>query len=195
MVAGMNALLDLDPTTSEQRRRGMLAEADELLGAVEELRLQDANVLPDPLAEAVKALQLRLGRTEGVRPGSLRAAHNLVLAAQHRLMASNPRNPVPQAHPGRGMGQPLMTLLREGRWKFLTIPSAAGCAGRDEWLELVDDTVERACDRWAYAHHQVVRAAREGRPARVLRAVEEAAWSNYFDLRSEAERLRSARSS
>ena len=191
----MNALLDLDATTAEQRRRGMLAEADELLGAVEELRLADANALPDPLAEAVKALQVRLGRPEGVRPASLRAAHNLVLAAQHRLMASNPRNPVPRAHPGRGMGQPAMTRLREGRWKFLTIPSAAAFASRDDWLEMVEETVERACDRWAYAHYQVIRAVRERRSARVLREVEEAAWSNYFELRSEAERLRSARSS
>ena len=186
----MSALLDTDPVEVEERRRGMLNVADELLGSVELLRLADRSELPTPLGQAIVSLQARLNRTAPTAPATVRAAHNLVFAIQQRLMAANPNNPNPRSHPGRGMGQPMMATVASGsRWKFLTLPPAAGCATREEWLDRVEETVERACDRWAYAHHQALRAAREGRrPARAM-AVADAAWSNYFELRTEADRL------
>lgn len=186
----MEALLDRGPDVSERRRRHLLAESDELLGSVEMLRLDDSNDLPATLGTAIAALQERLGRSAPGPPGTVRAAHNLVFAIQQRLMAANPGNPNPRAHSGRGMGQPMMAAVAAGRrWKFLTLPPASASGSREEWLERVEETVERACDRWAYAHHQAVRATREGRRSAALAAIAQAAWDNYFELRSEADRL------
>ena len=186
----MRALLDADPVEVEQRRRGMLADADELLGSVELLRLEDEGEMPSPLGHAIAALQERLGRNAPQPPSTVRAAHNLVFAIQQRLMAANPNNPNPRSHPGRGMGQPMIAAVASGRrWKFLTLPPAAAGESREEWLERIEETVERACDRWAYAHHQALRSAREGRRSAAAMAIADAAWNNYFELRSEADRL------
>ena len=57
-------------------------------------------------------------------------------------------------------------------------------------MELVDDTVERAWDRWCYAQHQAIQSAREGRHPEVALAVARTAWTNYWELREEASRLK-----
>lgn len=188
----MSALLDFDPDGAEQRRRGLLEESDGLLDVVERLRLADRSQVPSELAAAITRLQERLGRSNPPRPSTLRAAHNLLLAAQGRLLAAGARNPLPRAHHGRGMGQPVFAAIAPGRsWKFLSLPAPSAAPTREAWLQLVDDTVERACDRWAYAHHQALRAVRAGQPAAAALAVADAAWSNYYELRREADRLRS----
>ena len=48
---------------------------------------------------------------------------------------------------------------------------------------------KRAWDRWCYAQHHAVRAARERFKAHVAAAVAHAAWSNYWELLVEAERI------
>jgi hypothetical protein len=181
-----------DRSPAEQRRRRLLAESDALLDHVEQLRLEDETVAPERLRNAIRTLQIRLGRREPPpAPATLTAAHELVLAVQQRLMAANPRNVLPRSHPGRASGQPLMARIRGGaRWKLLTLPPLPAAGPDHGWLALVDDTVERACDRWAYAQHQVTRAAREKVGVEAALAIARAAWRNYWELRLEADRLR-----
>jgi hypothetical protein len=176
----------------EARRRSLLAESDSLLDDVEALRLSDRTEAPPPLREAIRALQIRLGRHDPpLAPATLHAAHDLVFAVQQRLMAANPNNPRPNRHIGRPGGQPVMTLVRgDRRWKVLTLPPPANEAGEEEWLELVESTVERAWDRWCYAQQHAVRAARAHFKPHVALAVERTAWSNYWELYVEAERIR-----
>ncbi len=178
----------------EARRRSLLAESDGLLDDVEALHLEDRIEAPQPLREAIRELQIRLGRHDPpMPPAALRAAHDLVFAVQQRLMAANPKNPRPNRHAGRPGGQPIVTLVRdEMRWKLLTLPPPPNSAAEDEWLELVDSTVERAWDRWCYAQQHAVRAARAHcKPdIAVAIAVAHTAWLNYWELREEAERIK-----
>jgi hypothetical protein len=176
----------------ETRRRSLLVESDSLLDDLEALRLDDHSEAPQPLREAIRALQIRLGRHDPpMPPATLRAAHDLVFAVQQRLMAANPNIPRPNRHAGRPGGQPLVTVVRDGtRWKLLTLPPPANDAAEDEWLELVESTVERAWDRWCYAQQQAVRNAREHFKPQVAVAVAQTAWSNYWELYLEAERIR-----
>ncbi|HKV87101.1 MAG TPA: hypothetical protein VJT78_03805 [Candidatus Dormibacteraeota bacterium] len=183
----------------ESRRRSLLAESDALLDDLELLRLADRSEAPPRLREAIQALQVRLGRRNPpVPPATLDAVHDLVFAVQQRLMAANPNNPRPNGHSGRPGGQPIVTLVVDDRkWKVLTLPSPTSCADEDEWIALVECTVERGWDRWCYAQQQAVRAARERFKPLAALAVARAAWANYWDLVEEAEllkgRLRSRR--
>jgi hypothetical protein len=177
----------------EARRRSLLAESDSLLDDLESLRLDEHTEAPQPLREAIRALQVRLGRHDPpLAPSTLHAAHDLVFAVQQRLMAANPNNPRPNRHVGRPGGQPMITVVREDRrWKLLTLPPPPANASDEEWLALVDSTVERAWDRWCYAQQHAVRAARAHFKPHVAVAVLRTAWSNYWELYEEAERIRS----
>jgi hypothetical protein len=182
---------------SDTRRKSLLAESDVLLDDVELLRLQDRTEAPPRLRDAIRSLQLRLGRRNPpLPPATLHAAHDLVFAVQQRLMAANPNLPGPNRHTGRPTGQPLVTVVRDDRvWKVLTLPAQPGSAeesGVDlaDWLDLIDCTVERAWDRWCYAQQHAVRAAREHFKAHVAIAVERAAWTNYWELLEESKRIR-----
>ena len=185
------AISEQSEQASETRRKSLLAESDVLLDDVETLRLQDKTEAPPRLREAIRALQLRLGRRNPpLPPATLHAAHDLVFAVQQRLMAANPNHPRPNRHTGRPSGQPVVTVVRDERvWKVLTLPSPLNGADDAEWLELVDSTVERAWDRWCYAQQHAVRAAREHFKAPVAVAVARAAWNNYWELLEEAERI------
>jgi hypothetical protein len=179
--------------TTEIHRRLLLAESDCLLDEVEHLRLNDATEAPLRLREAIRAMQIRLGRRNPpVAAVTLDAAHDLVFAVQQRLMAANPKNPRPNRHNRRPSGQPLMTLVREDRkWKVLTLPPPTISGEDADWTELVESTVERAWDRWCYAQQHAVRAARIHLKPQVAFAVARAAWSNYWDLLQDAERIKS----
>ena len=179
--------------TGEERRRTLLAESDSLLDDVEILRLDDHTDAPQRLREAIHALQVRLGRLDPpMPPATLHAAHDLVFAVQQRLMAANPNNPRPNRHAGRPGGEPMITLVGDGRrWKLLTLPPPPSTGDEGEWLELVDATVERAWDRWCYAQQHAVRAARAQFKPHVAAAVARTAWSNYWDVLQDAERIRS----
>src|SRR5437588_11831904 len=109
---------------AETQRRILLAESDHLLDDVETLRLHDESEAPLRLREAIRALQIRLGRRNPPMPAAtLDAAHELVFAVQQRLMAANPSNPRPLRHPGRPGGQPIFTIVRDDKkWKVLTLP-------------------------------------------------------------------------
>ena len=176
----------------EMRRRTLLAETDCLLDDVEALCLDDHTEAPQPLREAIRALQIRLGRHDPhAAPATLRAAHDLVFAVQQRLMAANPNNPRPNRHPGRPGGQPVITVVRgDRRWKLLTLPPPPIGAAEDEWLELVESTVERAWDRWCYAQQHAVSSVRAHFKPVVAVAVARTAWTNYWELREEADRIR-----
>jgi hypothetical protein len=194
MVLRMAAatLLGRSEDATETRRRSLLAESDVLLDDVETLRLHDRTDTPERLREAIRALQIRLGRRNPpIPPATLHAAHDLVFAVQQRLMAANPNHPRPNRHVGRPSGQPAVTVVRDDRvWKVLTLPSPPNGVADAEWLELVDCTVERAWDRWCYAQHHAVRAAREHFKADVAVAVVRAAWGNYWELLKESELIR-----
>jgi hypothetical protein len=185
------AMLAQSELASETRRKTLLADSDVLLDDVEALRLQDETEAPPRLREAIHALQLRIGRRNPpLPPATLHAAHDLVFAVQQRLMASNPNHPRPNRHDGRPGGQPLVTVVRDDRrWKVLTLPSPPNGAMDSEWLELVDQTVERAWDRWCYAQQHAVRASREHFKASVTVAVARAAWTNYWELLEESRRI------
>ena len=176
---------------AELHRRFLLAESDLLLDDLEMLRLEDASEAPPRLREAVRALQIRLGRHNPPLPAAtLDAVHDLVFAVQQRLMSANPKNPRPSRHVGRPSGQPVMSVVREDRkWKVLTLPAPAGVE-EDDWWELVDSTVDRAWDRWCYAQQHAIRAARMHVKAQLALAVAQTAWSNYWMLLLDAERIR-----
>jgi hypothetical protein len=180
--------------TAEQRRRVLLIESDLLLDDVETLRLEDRTEAPFRLREAIRALQIRLGRRNPPLPAAtLAAAHDLVFAVQQRLMAANPRNPRPLRHLGRPSGQPILTPVREDRkWKVLTLPPPTSDGEDGAWMELVESTVERAWDRWCYAQQQAVRAARLRANPQVALAVAAVAWDNYWALLQDAERIKDA---
>jgi len=181
-----------DEAAVESRRRALLAESDALLDDVENLRLGDQVEAPPNLREAIRALQIRLGRRNPpLPPATLDAAHDLVFAVQQRIMAANPNHPRPNRHDGRPNGQPVVTLVRDDRrWKVLTLPAPSSSADEAEWIAMVDCTVERAWDRWCYAQQQAVRAAREHFKAHLAVAVSRAAWSNYWELLQDATRIK-----
>lgn len=176
----------------EVRRRLLMAESDGLLEEVERLRLDDWDEVPHSLREAIRSLQIRLGRAEPpTPPATLHAAHDLVFAVQQRLMAANPKHPRPNRHAGRPGGQPMVTVVREERlWKLLTLPPPPGGVPDQDWLELVECTVERAWDRWCYAQQHAMRAAQERHKPHLALAVARTAWSNYWDLLVEGEEIR-----
>ena len=177
---------------AELQRRLLLAESDVLLDDVETLRLQDELEAPPRLREAIRALQIRLGRRNPPIPSStLDAAHELVFAVQQRLMAANPHHPRPLRHLGRPSGQPIFTIVRDDKkWKVLTLPPPTSNGEDADWMELVDSTVERAWDRWCYAQQQAVRAARMRTQTHMAVAVAAVAWTNYWALLQDAERIK-----
>ena len=177
---------------AETQRRILLAESDYMLDDVEMLRLQDEDVAPLRLREAIRAMQIRLGRRNPpLPPATLDAAHELVFAVQQRLMAANPRNPRPLRHVGRPSGQPMFTIVRDDKkWKVLTLPPPTSDGEDADWIELVDSTVERAWDRWCYAQQQAVRATRLRMQAHMAVAVLDVAWNNYWALLQDSERIK-----
>ena len=177
---------------AEARRRLLLAESDVLLDDLETLRLNDETEASLRLREAIRALQIRLGRRNPpLPPATLDAAHDLVFAVQQRLMAANPKNPRPIRHVGRPGGQPVMTLVRGDRkWKVLTLPPPALTGEESEWIELVESTVERAWDRWCYAQQHAIRAARMQVKPHLALAIAYAAWNNYWVLLQDAARIK-----
>lgn len=177
---------------AEVTRKSLLAESDVILDQVELLRLMDHDEAPLRLREAIRAMQIRLGRRNPpVPPATLAAAHDLVFAVQQRIMAANPNHPRPSRHVRRPSGQPVMTVIRDDRkWKLLTLPPPTSASDDEQWMELVECTVERAWDRWCYAQQQAIRAAREHFKPLAAIAVARAAWKNYWLLAQEAERLR-----
>lgn len=177
---------------AEVTRKMLLAESDSLLDEVELLRLQDEEEAPLRLREAIRALQIRLGRRNPpVPPPTITAAHDLVFAVQQRIMSANPNLPRPTRHTGRPSGQPVMALIRDERkWKVLTLPAPTSAPDDDRWIELVECTVERAWDRWCYAQQQAVRSARQRFKPHVAIAVAQAAWKNYWLLLQDAERIK-----
>jgi hypothetical protein len=185
------AAVERSEDAAETLRRSLMAESDALLEDVERLRLEDASDPPAQLRDAIQALQSRLGRRQPpVAPATLEAAHDLVFAVQQRLMAANPNHPRPNRHAGRPGGQPIVTVVRDDRlWKVLALPAAPGGGPDDEWLELMAGTVERAWDRWCYAHQHAARAARDRVQAQAAVAVMRVAWANYWELLEEAERI------
>ena len=73
MVLRMTAatLIGESEVATETRRKSLLAESDVLLDDVETLRLQDSTEAPPRLREAIRMLQLRLGRRNPPLPPQL----------------------------------------------------------------------------------------------------------------------------
>jgi hypothetical protein len=182
------------PTTTDQERhrRSLLAASDDLLDQVEELRLADRTETPPSLQDAIGALQRRLGGSAGEDGArTLDAAHELVLAVQERLLALSRGRDAPRRHHDRAAGSPAMAALgRGGRWKLLVLPARPDAHGlQPAWRKAVLATLERALDRWDYAHHHARRGCRGGIDAEAALERARAAWDNYWELYQEAERL------
>jgi hypothetical protein len=179
---------------ADDHRRVLLAESDRLVTEIEELRLVRATQLPPLLRVRIRRLQTGMGRPDSAGPLTLRAAHHLLFALQQRLMSANPRRPTTAAQPGRPAGTPAVSPIRPGlTWKLLVLPPDPGPGRERPWLAAIDATLERALDRWAYAQHHAVRAARRAEPAAPALAVARVAWNNYWELLDEASRIRGAR--
>ena len=175
---------------ADGRRRELLRHSDDLLEDVEMLRLGDRRRVPERLSVAIEKLQADAGRGEAsIAPATLRNAHELVLSVQYRLMSGNPRNRMTGTHLGRGVGQATVRALAGGgTWKHLVLPPLGPLASA-EWRSLVEATLERALDRWSFTQHHAAEAARERSGARQALARARVAWTNYWELREEAERL------
>jgi hypothetical protein len=175
---------------ADRQRRELLQQSDDLLEDVEVLRLGDRQRVPERLRSAIERLQVDAGRGEAsIAPATLRSAHELVLSVQYRLMSGNPRNRTTGTHLGRGGGQATVRALAGGgTWKHLVLPPI-GLAAAAVWRSLVESTLERALDRWSYTQHHAAQAARDRSGARQALARARVAWTNYWELREEAERL------
>jgi hypothetical protein len=114
-----------------------------------------------------------------------------VLSLEGRLMGANPRVPKTRAYPDRPAGQPVVRVIQGGlTWKLLALPAASVEGADPAWLELVEETVDRASERWIYAQERAVRAARDRRDALAALARARLAWDNYWALSLEAEELK-----
>lgn len=179
---------------SDRHRRALLDESDQLLSEIEELRLARITHLPPLLRLRMRRLQTGMGRPEAAGPYTVRSAHHLIFAMQQRLMAANPRRPTSASLGGRPPGTPLVSPIRPGlTWKLLTLPADPGAGREQAWTLAIDLTIERALDRWAYAQHHAVRAARRSEGLAPALARARVAWNNYWELVEEAARIRRAR--
>jgi hypothetical protein len=189
----MNAVLRLpDPAESEAHRRQLLRESDDLLNEVEEMRLACTRSLPFEVQRRVRILQATAGRLPK-SPGrlTLRSASEAIFAIQQRLMAANPRRPTIRPHLGRALGSPVVEPIRPGvEWKLLVLPPQPTAPEHEQrWRDLVAATVERALERWFYAQHHAVHAARKRKSPEAALMVARVAWNNYWELAEEASRL------
>lgn len=177
---------------ADRRRRSLLAASDHLLDRVEELRLLDRTETPPPLQDAIQALRTRLDASaRDGHAGTLEAAHDLIFAVQERLMSLNGSRATPRAHLGRAEGTAMTKVLEGGQsWKVLALPPRPEePEAEPAWRDHVGDTLDRALDRWSWAHHHALKAIRRGRDPRPgLRLLDEA-WHNYWSLTREAQLL------
>lgn len=87
-------VLLLDAGSPDAVRQRMLADTDQLLTDIEELRLEEGNSLSALLRNRIAAAEAEInGSWDSARIGSLQRAHEFVLGLQGPLMAANPRNP------------------------------------------------------------------------------------------------------
>jgi hypothetical protein len=189
----MAAVITSASNPPDHLRRALLNTSDQLLDRVEQLRLADQLETPPQLQKAIYALRDRLGpgNLEST-PRTLDGAHSLVLAVQERLLALSQGRTSPHSHPGRAPGSPLVAEIgpSAGRWKLLVLPSRPEDPRlQDQWRKLALATLERGLDRWAYARHQVVSTLRRRLDSGLALKRARAAWSNYWDLHQDAERL------
>ena len=190
----------LAPTTAladsgdpEANRRSRLAVSDELLDEIEELNLLDRRALPQQVRNRITALHFAItGARSESKLKTCVAAHDFVLGLQEPLMAGNPRTSAARPSGHRRPGQPITVRMPVGgSWKLLSLPAEPDGGFTEDWFVQAALTIERAWERWAYAqHHAVAAARRRSRTARQAAARAILAWSNYWQLLEEADRLR-----
>jgi hypothetical protein len=190
----------LPPTTAfadsgdpEADRRKRLAASDELLDEVEDLNLLDRRDLPAQARNRIAALHFAVtGHRSESKLRTCVAAHDFVLALQEPLMAGNPRTSAVRPSGHRRPGQPVTVRMPvAGAWKLLSLPAEPDGGFTEDWFVAAALTIERAWERWAYAQHHAVAAARlRSRNARRAAARAIVAWSNYWQLLEETDRLR-----
>ena len=191
-VLGFLALL-ADSGGPEANRRSRLAASDELLDEIEELNLLDRRTLPSQVRDRITALHFAVtGARSESKLKTCVAAHDFVLGLQEPLMAGNPRTSTARPSGHQRPGQPITVRMPVGGpWKILSLPAERDGGFTEDWFVLAALTIERAWERWAYAqHHAVAAARRRNRNARQAAARAIVAWSNYWQLLEEADRLR-----
>lgn len=83
----------LDARSPEAARRRRLADTDQLLTDIEELRLEAGHFLSTFLLDRIAAAAAEIvGTRHRARINNLRRAHEFVLGLQRPLMAANPKN-------------------------------------------------------------------------------------------------------
>ena len=182
-----------DPHHADARRREQLAASDALLDEIEDLNLLDRRPLPAEVRERIAALCLAVtGAPSESKLKTCVAAHDFVLALQEPLMAANPRTSATRPSGHRRPGQPITVRMPvAGTWKLLSLPAEPDGGFNEDWFVLAALTIERAWERWDYAqHHAAAAARRRSRSARQAAARAIIAWSNYWQLLEEADRLR-----
>jgi hypothetical protein len=187
------ALVD-QAADGDAHRRTTLQSSDLLLDEIERLRLIDRTYLPSPLRDRIRALHAAVtGFATQSKLKTCRAAHDLVLALQEPLLAANPRNTVTRPRTThRAPGQPItVTTSFSGTWKLLSLPPEPAGGLTQEWFAAAVATIERAWDRWSYAqHHAIAASRRRSRQSRQAIGQAMVAWSNYWQLLDEVDRLR-----
>jgi hypothetical protein len=186
----------LDQADGDVHRRISLETSDLLLEEIEQLRLIDQMNIPPSLRERIRALHAAVtGVATPAKLKTCRAAHDLVLALQDLLLAANPHNGADRRRSThRAPGQPIIVSTSfRGTWKLLSLPPEPASGLSEEWFAAAAATIERAWDRWSYAqHHAIAASRRRSRQSRtaVVRAM--VAWSNYWQLLDEVDRIRDA---
>jgi hypothetical protein len=157
------------------RSRCLLLKGDQLLSALEELNLAGKARMPRELRDQVAcyAAAIRPGRSR-MTPSCSVQAHGLVLDLQAELLPA----------PGR---PPRVLGGSHGGWLMVQLPAQAAGESTPEWRELAAATLDRAYERWAYAHYHLCRARRRRRGIRRAWDRCQLAWWNYWQLRQQVD--------
>lgn len=184
----------VDQADGDVHRRISLQTSDLLLDEIERLRLVDETYLPSPLRDRIRSLHAAVtGFRTDAKLKTCRAAHDFVFTLQELLLAANPRNSGDRRRTThRVPGQPItVTTSVGGTWKLLALPPEPAEGLTEDWFAVAVATIERAWERWSYAQHHAIASARlRSRHSRQAVARATVAWSNYWQLLDEVDRLR-----
>jgi hypothetical protein len=119
----------LDARSPEAGRRRKLADTDQLLNEIEELRLEAGSSLDCHLLDRIADIETEIiGHPNRSRIDDLdlRGAHDLVLGLQYLLMAANPWNSRAPRLGATVLGNPATRSRRGGRGQPLEAPQHVG---------------------------------------------------------------------
>jgi hypothetical protein len=119
----------LDARSPDAGRRRTLADTDQLLNEIEELRLEAGGSLSSHLLDRIADIETEIiGQAQRSRIDdlNLRGAHELVLGLQHLLMAANPGNSRAPRLGATMLRKPARRFRRDGPAQPLEAPQDVG---------------------------------------------------------------------